>query len=835
LLILSGSSPLFSSEAGTSDGSGIEGNTLEDKTLEGDSREGNPREGNPPEDCGLEDNRPEENGPEDGADVVPPPEKESDPYLDYLEGHSHHGDAFNEGPRQAAWRMDGVGDVHLEITCANEEAQAFFDQGVGQLHGFWYFEAERSFRQVAALDPDCAMAYWGMAMANFDNEERAPGFSREAYLRRENVSARETLYVEAIARYFRADYEKELTEKEQEARKKRLSNEKDQARRRRFIRDFEEIIYEYPDEVEAKAFLVNQLWLNQRAGMKTPSRQANEALLDQIFEVNPLHPAHHYRVHLWDSRETAHRVVDSAAKIGHSAPGIAHMWHMGGHIWSKLKRHDDAAYQQEASARVDHAQMMRDQVLPDQIHNYAHNNEWLSRSLRNVGRVRESLDLSKNMIELPRHPDYNTPRTGGGSTWYGRRRLIETLELYELWDEAVKLGGTMYLEPFDDIEDSVGRVALLAEAYLHLGRYEESAHQLTELKGLLAQIKARRARDMDEAEESALKEGKKQNEVEAAMSKAVSKHAGQMRTARHKIAVLEALAEFSDEVGDERKKELRKTLEDKDYARTRLSRLCLANGMKEDALRLAKKAAESSEGIAVPIANYASVLYESGEVEEARKQFETLRAFSARFDLDVPVFERLAPLAKELGYADDWRVAYQTPDDVGERPNLADLGPFRWAPKSAREWTLEDGFGKQVSLSDYEGRPVLVIFFLGFGCVHCVEQLGAFKPMAAEYADAGIPIVTVGTDSIVQLRRSQEDDDEADRFPFPILSDPDLEVFKRYRAYDDFEQMALHGTFLIDAGGRVRWQDISYEPFMDPEWLLQECGRLLGLSPGGPG
>ncbi|MEO8495164.1 MAG: hypothetical protein ABI614_08840, partial [Planctomycetota bacterium] len=47
------------------------------------------------------------------------------------------------------------------------------------------------------------------------------------------------------------------------------------------------------------------------------------------------------------------------------------------------------------------------------------------------------------------------------------------------------------------------------------------------------------------------------------------------------------------------------------------------------------------------------------------------------------------------------------------------------------------------------------------------------------------------------------------------------------RAYDDFEKKPLHGTFLIDSHGMVRWQDISFEPFMDADFLLKESQRLL--------
>ena len=42
--------------------------------------------------------------------------------------------------------------------------------------------------------------------------------------------------------------------------------------------------------------------------------------------------------------------------------------------------------------------------------------------------------------------------------------------------------------------------------------------------------------------------------------------------------------------------------------------------------------------------------------------------------------------------------------------------------------------------------------------------------------------------------------------------------------------MPLHGTFLIDAEGLVRWHDISYEPFLDAEFLLKEAKRLLGKN-----
>src|SRR6266581_3513693 len=77
-------------------------------------------------------------------------------------GHSIHGEAFNDGPRQAARLIEGQGKASFQVATHKPEAQAFISQGVGQLHSFYYMEAERSFRQAAKIDPACPMAYWGM-------------------------------------------------------------------------------------------------------------------------------------------------------------------------------------------------------------------------------------------------------------------------------------------------------------------------------------------------------------------------------------------------------------------------------------------------------------------------------------------------------------------------------------------------------------------------------------------------------------------------------------------------------------------------------------------------
>ncbi len=248
-----------------------------------------------------------------------------------LPGHSYHGEVFDEGPRQRAYLMTGMPKIHFPVTTKSTEAQQFIEQGVGQLHGFWYYEAERSFRHAASLDKECAMAYWGMAQANIENGARAQKFMAECVKHKAGASERERMYIDAAEAYFKAD--------------KGKKKERNEA----YAKALEMILYKFPDDAEARAQLALQLWKQRTDGPAINSYLGVDALLDQVFKVDAMHPAHHYRIHLWDA-ERAENGLASAALCGQTSPGIAHMWHMPGHIYSKTKRYEDACWQQEASA-----------------------------------------------------------------------------------------------------------------------------------------------------------------------------------------------------------------------------------------------------------------------------------------------------------------------------------------------------------------------------------------------------------------------------------------------------------------------------------------------------
>jgi peroxiredoxin len=756
-------------------------------------------------------------------------------------GHSLHGEAFNEGPRQKPYLMDGMPDIDFPITSKSAEAQKFFNQGIGQLHGFWYFEAERSFRQVAMLDTNCAMAYWGMAMANVGNEKRAKQFIEKAVVLTNGLGKREFLYVQSLAKFY-------LSSKEKNDDSSKPDKAERDERHRQYVKSLEQIIEEFPGDIEAKTFLVFKIWDNN-GRLKISSHTAADALAQQVLEEKKLHPVHHALIHLWNN-EADRRALDSASKCGQGSPGIAHMWHMPGHTYSALHRYADAAWQQEASARVDHAYMIRNRVLPDQIHNYAHNNDWLVKNLSYLGRVPDAIDLAKNLVELPRHPKYNVltrfavseattnsaypnpfstddNRNRESSARFGRSRLCELMVRWELWDDLIALGQTEYLEPTEFPEEQARRAKALGIAYFSKGDEGAGASQIAAVESALKEQKGLRNAEMEEAETKARNEKKPDDQVKKAMTGALDAHASRVKSMLSSLAELKLYQSLAENDKDAVLKQL-EVLKD-NMAKERLAQIYLQIGDEEQAIKRAREAVEGATNQVQVLANYVDILSRCGKEEDARKQFETLRSLATHADLDLPVFKRVGPVAKALDLAEDWRARYKRAKDVGDRPSLDKLGPFRWHPSPAPEWTLRDSENRKVSLRDYHGGPVVLIFYLGYGCVHCLEQLNLFAPVADEYDRAGIKIVAIGTDSVDGLAKTFEKSKDGRGFPFRVLSDKKLDAFRAYRAYDDFEKMALHGTFLVDAAGLVRWQDVSYEPFTEPRFLLGEAKRLLKL------
>jgi len=723
---------------------------------------------------------------------------------DEAPGHSLHGDAFNEGPRQAAVLMAGMPKIDFPITTQSAEAQKFFTQGVAQQHGFWYFEAERSHRQASALDPDAAMPFWGMALANVNNEKRAKGFLAKAVERKAKASKREQLWITSLENFYKDD-----------KRDKK-------ARQQGYIKDLETLVQDYPEDIEAKAFLAWKIW-DARGDLPISSNQALDALLDQIFAVNPMHPAHHYRIHLWDDNKPA-RALKSGALCGQTSPRIAHMWHMPGHTFSKLNRPDDAAWQQEASTRVDHAYMMKSLVLPDQIHNYAHNEEWLIRTWNDLGRARDGISLAKALIENPRHPSYNTLDKERSSASYGRTRLIETLTKWELWGDLLNLNGGPLLEPTVQTGHEVTRLRAVGIAQYATGKSAELAVTIAALEALEKKEKSKAAvKEEVRKAETAKKESKA---VAAAPTPEAKKPDAKKAEDKNK-GLVEGLAELRALkliLSKANPVDIKSALEKaKDTPKPRLVRYWLDIDQAK-AVVLAADLPQDIEGSLLQ----ARVYQVAGKLDDAKKSFERVREKAFALDGELPAAKQAEALAAVLGMKDGWRKPAPVRQDSGTRPSLDSLGPVHWSPTSAPAWAGNGMDGKVVSNKDYTGKPTLLIFYVGHHCTHCMEQLRAFEPLAAEFTKQGINIVALSPDSVEDLPKANKWSKTKGGFPMKLVS-ADVATFRNYRAHDDFEQFPLHAVALVDAQQRLRWLDVSYQPFQDVKFLIDESKRLLAL------
>ena len=646
--------------------------------------------------------------------------------------------------------------------------------------------------------------------------------------------------------------------------KRMTSKLKEEAKREKasdYLKALESIALKFPEDLEAKAFVVYRIWYNSREGIPVTSYLAVDALINEIYAVEPLHPVHHYTIHLWDYREPE-KALASAARCGIAAPGIAHMWHMPGHIYSRLKRYEDAVYQQEASARVDHAHMIRDRVIPDEISNYAHNNEWLIRNLEFIGRVHDAVDLALNMNSLPRHPRYNTLDKVQGSASYGRRRLLQVLREYQLYDDVIELyaAGDLQVADEDQVEEQIKSLRLLACSAAITNRpaaasqAERTIREVLETNQPKVALLTSKKRHLQAA--AAARDAKDDEPPRPVaefidpdtLAEDLDKTAEELVTAISLVSQCEKallaiegyrlVAEM--EYGAARQKLKEATGEDISW----LAELHFLAGDVSESRKTAQQQIERRPKEVIPLARFAYLEYlnylQNGKLEtdddpeitsltDVRTAMVNLREASASFDLDVPLFARLQPVAELLGYDEDWRLPRTTANDLGFRPALDSLGPFRWSPSPAPQWSLVDVNGSQIGSQDLLGRPHIIIFYLGHGCLHCAEQLQAFGPRLGDFEAAGIEFVAISSDDREGLAKSVEQYNG--EMPFKqLISDENLEVFKSFRAYDDFENQPLHGTFLIDGRGFIRWQDIGYQPFMDHEFLLRKAQRLLKQS-----
>jgi Tfp pilus assembly protein PilF len=245
----------------------------------------------------------------------------------------------------AADEPERIGRVRFAVSCI-PAVQKPFERAVALLHSFWYLEASKAFTQITQADPDCAMAYWGLAMTNWTQIWSPPPAAAlkrgaDAVEKAKTAGARtprERDFVAAAEAFFKdAD--------RIEHRPRALA----------YGRAMEEMAQRNPHDVEVLAFYALSLQATADPKDKTYANQKRSAeIAEKIFATEPDHPgAAHYMIHGYDYPPLAPQGLPAARRYAQFAPSVPHALHMPSHIYVLLGMWPDTVKSNVAAAAAE--------------------------------------------------------------------------------------------------------------------------------------------------------------------------------------------------------------------------------------------------------------------------------------------------------------------------------------------------------------------------------------------------------------------------------------------------------------------------------------------------
>ncbi|MEX2583982.1 MAG: hypothetical protein WD766_11945 [Gemmatimonadota bacterium] len=246
-----------------------------------------------------------------------------------------------------AGSADALGSVHFTSSCSADVAEPL-QTAVAMLHSFWFNESVEAFRQVAAVDPSCAMAHWGVAMTEMGNpmarvlpspEALRTGLDAAQRARElaGSQSHREQMYADAVLAYFEGADRDHAT--------RMAAHEEALAALNRA----------HADDVEAAIFYARAIVANAPPTDLTFSRQiAGAEMMLPLLEANPDHPGlAHYLIHAFDAPALAGRGAEAAFAYADIAPAAPHALHMPSHIFTRLGYWEDSIETNARSAAAE--------------------------------------------------------------------------------------------------------------------------------------------------------------------------------------------------------------------------------------------------------------------------------------------------------------------------------------------------------------------------------------------------------------------------------------------------------------------------------------------------
>jgi tetratricopeptide (TPR) repeat protein len=230
-----------------------------------------------------------------------------------------------------------LGKVDFPNSCS-PAVQETFQRSVAMLHSFWYTAAEKTFREVLAQDPSCAIATWGIAAILMSNPLGGVGSppswaerAQTAIVEGRRIGAktpRERDYIEAVAAYYQE-----------------WASRPERARQQTRAKAFEALAARYPADDEAQIFYALYLAGTQSRADQSyaPYLKAAE-ILERQFLKHPDHPGvAHYLIHSYDAAPIAQKGLPAARRFAGIAPASPHALHMPSHIFTRVGAWEESA------------------------------------------------------------------------------------------------------------------------------------------------------------------------------------------------------------------------------------------------------------------------------------------------------------------------------------------------------------------------------------------------------------------------------------------------------------------------------------------------------------
>jgi len=379
--------------------------------------------------------------------------------------------------------LEGTGPYRRKVTGATPEAQQYFDQGLNLLFAFNLDEAIRAFEAATACAPDCAMAYWGLAVAHgphYNNLSVPPQHAKGAW---EALTKARELSQPCTAA------EKALIG----ALGKRYANPQPEDRKpldKAYSDALREVWKQFPHDADIGSLFAESamnlhpwdLWT--RDLKPQPGTQEILSTLEAVLALSPSHPlANHLYVHAMEASPTPEKADDAADQLRFATPGLGHMVHMPSHIDVRRGRWQAAI---EANQRAIDADRNYRRVVPRQglFRMYmAHNHCMLAFAAMMQGESQRSIEAARAMIaEIPKdwmERDENLE--------YADSLLIfpiEVLMRFGRWDDILK-------EPIPSERYPVSRsLHFSARALAHAtqGRTDEAREAQKAFREVMAKI-----------------------------------------------------------------------------------------------------------------------------------------------------------------------------------------------------------------------------------------------------------------------------------------------------------------------------------------------------------